>query len=278
MQLPIENWRDVPFVITVEPTSEESCPGRHSRDAEHEFPARATVGDADGGRPVKRLLTAAVARWRRLRLGRSPARPIRAIAPKRAARQVAAGLDSPDRDARQRPAELVKALDIRPGSTVVDLGTGAGYMLPYLSRAVGADGVGDRRRYPARTFSTARGPKPGRHLENVRFVLGTGPGSAACPPASADLILVLDAYHHFDYPDRMLARSGERAASRRTPGDCRVLQAPWGHGAGDPDRPLTHIRLDADDVIREVEANGFRLLKRQDQIPGSQYIAIFGKK
>src|SRR5947208_12894335 len=53
---------------------------------------------------------------------------------------IAAALDRPDRDARQRPQELVAALGIRSGSTVVDLGTGPGYMLPFLSRAVGATG------------------------------------------------------------------------------------------------------------------------------------------
>ena len=47
---------------------------------------------------------------------------------------------------------------------------------------------------------------------------------------------------------------------------------------GDPDRALQHIRLDADGVIREVESNGFRLLSRKDQIPGSQYLAIFERK
>jgi hypothetical protein len=36
--------------------------------------------------------------------------------------------------------------------------------------------------------------------------------------------------------------------------------------------------LDAGDLVREVESNGFRLLKRSEQIPDSQYVAIFGKR
>ena len=41
--------------------------------------------------------------------------------------------------------------------------------------------------------------------------------------------------------------------------------------------PLRHIRLDADDMIREVEANGFRLVSRSEHVPASQYIAVFVK-
>ena len=58
-----------------------------------------------------------------------------------------ATLTDPSRDARQKPKELVAELGIKPGMTVVDLGTGPGYMLPYLSAAVGPTGPGDRGRY-----------------------------------------------------------------------------------------------------------------------------------
>jgi len=46
----------------------------------------------------------------------------------------------------------------------------------------------------------------------------------------------------------------------------------------DPDLPLRHIRLDQDDLIKEVEANGFRLISRRDLAPKSQYIVIFEKR
>ena len=41
---------------------------------------------------------------------------------------------------------------------------------------------------------------------------------------------------------------------------------------------VQHIRLDQDDLIKEVEANGFRLVSKHDLVPKSQYIAIFEKK
>jgi len=49
--------------------------------------------------------------------------------------QVAHTLVAPDRDAKQKPEELVQAMLLKPGMVVADIGTGAGYMLPFLSRA-----------------------------------------------------------------------------------------------------------------------------------------------
>jgi ubiquinone/menaquinone biosynthesis C-methylase UbiE len=170
----------------------------------------------------------------------------------------------------------VAALEINPGSTVVDLGTGVGYMLPYLSAATGTAGsvIAEDIQRDFLEQASERAEKD--HLTNVKFVLGTEQ-DPLIPRDSADLILVLDAYHHFDYPDRMLAHL---AAALRPGGRLAIVEYYKRRGAmeGDPDRALTHIRLDADGVIQEVESNGFRLLKRQDQIPNSQYIAIFRKK
>ena len=189
---------------------------------------------------------------------------------------IAASLDRRDRDARQRPRELVEALGIRPGSTVVDLGTGPGYMLPFLSGAVGATGKVVAEDIQSDFLDRARDKATQEKLANVQFALGsaTDPNLAE---SSADFILILDAYHHFDYPGRMLA-SLRRAL--REGGRLGIVEYYKRRGAmeGDPDRALQHIRLDADDVVKEVESAGFRLLSRKDHNPGSQYIAIFEKR
>ena len=189
---------------------------------------------------------------------------------------LAASLDNPGRDATQRPAELVQSLGIRAGSTVVDLGTGPGYMLPYLSRAVGPSGRVIAEDIQTDFLDRARAKAAREDLKNVEFLLGTD-ADPRLTASSADLILVLDAYHHFDYPDRMLA-SFRRAL--RDGGRLAIVEYYKRRGSmeGDPDRALTHIRLDADDVIKEVEGGGFQLVSRRDQIPNRQYVAIFERK
>src|SRR5579864_7869660 len=56
-----------------------------------------------------------------------------------------------ERDQWQRPAEVLQALDLRPGNVVVDLGSGAGYFALKLSPIVGNGGqvlAVDIRRLP----------------------------------------------------------------------------------------------------------------------------------
>jgi len=38
---------------------------------------------------------------------------------------------------------------------------------------------------------------------------------------------------------------------------------------------VNHIRLDMDDVIKEVEAEGFKAGAREEHIPKSQYLVFF---
>lgn len=182
-------------------------------------------------------------------------------------------LDGPDRSARQRPKELVESLGIKPGMTVVDLGTGPGFMLPYLSPAVGETGRIIAEDIQQDFLDRAQAKVRSESLKNVVLIRGTerDPG---LPGGAADLILVLDAYHHFDYPEKMLAalRAGLKPGGRLAIVEYHKKR---GAMAGDPDRAMTHIRLPAEGVVQEVEANGFHLLWRRDHMPESQYIAMF---
>ena len=49
--------------------------------------------------------------------------------------------DDPARDAWQKPAEIVTALELQPGETVADIGAGTGYMVAHLSKTVGERGT-----------------------------------------------------------------------------------------------------------------------------------------
>jgi ubiquinone/menaquinone biosynthesis C-methylase UbiE len=178
--------------------------------------------------------------------------------------KVAATLDDPHRDGKQKPQELVAAMNIEPGMTVADIGTGTGYMLPFLSRAVGPGGKVFGEDIQADFLERAKAKKDA----NVELILGaeTDP---KLPPNSVDVALVLDVYHHFDYPDKMLA------AIRRAlkPGAHLVVVDFYKSASPSPG----HIRAERDDVASEIEHNGFHLLSKRDHLPKTQYMLTFEK-
>jgi len=177
-------------------------------------------------------------------------------------------LDAHDRDNTQKPVELIAALEIKPGMTVADIGTGTGYMLPYLSKAVGAGGKVLAEDIFPDFLDRARDKARKANLENVTFVQGTEKDPRL--PAEVDLVLVLDAYHHFDWPEDMMKAIGK---SLRPAGRVAIVDF-FKAGFRDPE----HIRLDRDDVIREIESYGFRAVLRRVHTPDRQYMVIFEKK
>jgi len=186
---------------------------------------------------------------------------------------IGAGLGNPARDALQKPRELVAALQLRAGMTVADVGTGVGYMLPFLDAAVGPAGRLIAEDIFPDFLERARARAAKNGLTNVDFVLGreTDP---KLPAGKVDAVLVLDTYHHFDYPGKMLSGIAQGLA----PGGRLFIVDYYRRPNAMPGQDaMHHIRLDVDGVVKEVEASGFKLAWQREHIPGSQYIACFTK-
>jgi predicted methyltransferase len=189
-------------------------------------------------------------------------------------RRVAERLMAADRDQRQKPLELVEAMGLKSGDAVADIGTGAGYMLPFLSRAVGPQGKVVAQDIFPDFLEKAKQLAAREKLTNVEFLKGTekDPGLGT---AAIDVALALDSYHHYNYPAEMLA--GIHRALK--PGGRLVIVEYYRRpDAMEGNNAMQHIRLDAPDLIKEVEANGFKLASQREQIKNSQYMAVFEKR
>jgi ubiquinone/menaquinone biosynthesis C-methylase UbiE len=180
---------------------------------------------------------------------------------------VAKTLDNPNRDKNQKPEEIIAEMKIQPGSSVADVGTGTGYMLPFLSQAVGKSGKVFGEDIAPDFLDRARTKLAADKLSNVTLVLGneTDP---KLPAMALDMILVLDVYHHFDYPDKMLANIN----SALKPGGHLVIVDFYKKDRSD------HIRAERDDVAKEISSNGFHLLSTIDRTGNNQYMLTFEKR
>lgn len=181
-------------------------------------------------------------------------------------------LGDPHRADRLKAQEFVAGLKLTPGNTVADVGAGAGVLLPFLSQAVGASGRVVAMDIFADFLDQARKKAQSDGISNITFVLGTE-RDTRLPEACCDVVVTVDAYHHFDYPGDTL-RSIRRAL--RPGGRLVILDYYRRNDAmGNGSFALEHIRVDKDDVVKEVEGSGFRLESSKDHIPGSQYILTF---
>ena len=108
-----------------------------------------------------------------------------------------------ERDRWQRPADVLRALDLHEGNSVVDLGSGAGYFALKLSLVVGNRGqvlAVDLRKLSLFFFWT-RAHLGGRH--NVQVVIGEQ-DNPRLPTGTMDAVLICNTYHEFSNPELML--------------------------------------------------------------------------
>jgi predicted methyltransferase len=110
-------------------------------------------------------------------------------------------------------------------------------------------------------------------LANVTFVKGTET-DPKLPEGALDVAMALDVYHHFDYPDKMLAAIHK---SLKPAGRLAIVEYYKRPEAMPNGRAMTHIRLDMPDVIKEVEANRFHLVMEKETIRNVQYMLLFEK-
>jgi arsenite methyltransferase len=176
-------------------------------------------------------------------------------------------LEDPKRDAYQKPHEVLMALDLQPGETVADVGSGSGYFTLRF-----AAHVCDR----GRVFAVDVDPEMIRHLNrrvrdagvrNVQTVLAE-PNDPLLPDASVDRFVVVDTWHHLENPLDYLARMKRmlKPGGQVVMIDFQKRELPLG--------PPMEMKIAREDLVRQMEANGFHLAKEHTFLP-YQYFLVF---
>jgi len=175
--------------------------------------------------------------------------------------------DDPARDAWQKPAEVIRALQLRPQDAVADIGSGTGYFAVRLARALpqgsvyGADVEPDMVRYLNERAGRER-------LANLRSVLAAGDRPNL--PAPVDLVLVVDTYHHIARRSLYFTKLKE---SLRPGGRVAIIDFTLESPVGPP----AQHRIPPAQVISEMERAGYRLDERHEFLP-NQYFLVFAAR
>lgn len=178
--------------------------------------------------------------------------------------------DDPERVQWQKPAEVVAALKIPPGSTVADLGAGTGYFSRHLAAAVGEHGTVFAVDIEPRLVAYIRDRAERERTANVVPVLASA-DNPRLPRHAVDVVLIVDTYHHLNDRIRYL----QRLARVLTPRG-RVVVIDW-HKRELPEGPPVEHKLAREQVVDELTAAGYQLAGEHQILP-YQYFLSFRRR
>jgi SAM-dependent methyltransferase len=165
-----------------------------------------------------------------------------------------------ERDRWQRPADVIRALDVGEGAVVADLGSGVGYFALKLAGRVGPNGrvlAVDVRSFPL-LFLRLRGLVRG--CSSLTVVRGEA-GDPHLPAGRLDAILVANTFHELEDPDEVLGHA--REALR--PGGRLVVVDPGADVAdAGPPRHGNHRHASPDEAEGRILRAGLEIVSRDD--------------
>jgi predicted methyltransferase len=175
--------------------------------------------------------------------------------------------EEPGRDKRLQIDRVMDLLNIKPGSSVADIGAGGGWFSVRAARRVAPNGRVIAEEINPKAIAYIQQRTQREHLSNIVTLLGT-PDDPKLAPDSLDAALMLKVYHEIAHPPLVLANL--RAALK--PGARFGIIDRNGNGA---DHGLN------EPIVRaEVERAGFRQVARYDftKADKQDYFLIFEKR
>ena len=171
---------------------------------------------------------------------------------------------NPRRARWQRPAALVRALGLRRGQAIAEIGCGPGYFTPRLARAVGPSG-----------HVYAVDPEPAvldvmrrrlRGVRNVTPVLGRD-DDPLLPRGRCEAAVLINVYHHMHGGARFLRRLVAELPRR-----ARVVNVDWNETTEfgpPPKRRVPRARF-----LRDARRAGLRLVAERAILPHQYFLVL----
>jgi len=174
--------------------------------------------------------------------------------------------EDPARAEWQKPEEVVKKLELKPGGTVADIGAGTGYFTRLFAAAVGPGGkaIGLDIEPSMVDYMKEDAKKQGLTNYEAKIVK---PDDAGLPSKSVDVIFICNTYHHIEDRVNYLKKltGALKPNGRIVIVDFYKKPMPVGP------QSVAH-KISEEDVKKEFKKAGYRLKKSLDFLPYQYYL------
>src|SRR3990170_950992 len=169
-------------------------------------------------------------------------------------------LEGSERDQWQKPEEVIKNLDLKPGDVIGDIGAGTGYFTRRFALAVGPQGKALGLEIEAAMVEHMRQEARRLNLTNYepRLVKPDGPGLG---PQSVDVIFLSNTYHHISNRVEYF-----RKLSKSLKPNGRIVIVDF-YRKPQPVGPPLEQKVSEETIIKELEEAGYRLTRSLDFLP-----------
>lgn len=179
-------------------------------------------------------------------------------------------LEDSQRDAYQKPMEVINALGLKEGEVIADIGAGSGYFAFRFSHHVGERG---------RVFAVDINPDMILHMnrrirdlnvKNVVTVLAA-PDDPLLGDSSVDRFFICDTWHHIENQVQYLARLKRmlKPGGQIVMIDFQKRELPVG--------PPVSMKISKEDLVGQMESAGFSRAGEYTFLP-YQYFLVFSVK
>ena len=177
-------------------------------------------------------------------------------------------LDSEERDQHQKPRQVIEALNLKPGLTVADLGSGSGYFTRRFIEAVTETG---------KVYAVDVEPEMLKYAEEsivhmhrsytAEFILAR-PDNPKLPYESIDLLFVCNTYHHLEERAKYFS---DTMSSLNPGGRIAIIDFHQDKRSGKLGFPKHHL-VPRETVIAELAEAGYRLIREHTFLPRQYFL------